>query len=85
MNDVLHVRPIIGKAGAEKLRAASGLSLLESRVVFQLCSNPVWYSNQQSSGVGKSSPRVILYESPAVVQTRGYCMSKRQDLVQSLA
>jgi hypothetical protein len=35
MNGVLHVRPIIGKAGAEKLRAASGLSLLESRVVFQ--------------------------------------------------
>ena len=75
MNGVLHVRSIIGKAGAEKLRAASGLPLLESSVVFQ--SREFW--------VGKTSPRVILYESPAVVQTRGYCMSKRQDLVQSLA
>ena len=35
MKGVLHVRPIIGKAGAEKFRVANGLSLFESRVVFQ--------------------------------------------------
>jgi hypothetical protein len=50
MNGVLHVRSIIGKAGVEKFRAASGLSLLESRVVFQLMRIMGWEKVRLRSG-----------------------------------